>query len=93
MSVNQTLKIRVHGSADVALSREMLHMFVPAFEDLNAYSEHQPDDAYLSRFLANRDCIAMVPCRTVGCGWIDRIRVGKDGASSIGGLPLRISCG
>lgn len=51
---------RVLGKHDVPLLRELLAVFADAVEDSRTYLESQPDDAYLSRFLAQPHVIAIV---------------------------------
>ncbi len=55
--------IRVLGPGDVAPMRAMLAMFGRAFEQSDAYTARQPDDAYLERLLASDTFIAVTACR------------------------------
>jgi len=45
---------------DAPLMRELLSLFGRTFEDVETYSAHQPDDAYLEKLLANEMFIAIV---------------------------------
>lgn len=51
--------IRPIGADDVPLFRNLLHMFGAAFDDRDAYSGGQPDDAYLERLLGGDMFIAL----------------------------------
>lgn len=51
--------VRVLGTADTALLRDMLTMFGEAFDELDTYTAHQPDDAYLGQLLGSRLFIAV----------------------------------
>ncbi len=57
------VEIRVLGSNDAALMREMLSMFGAAFEDFATYTGNQPDDTYLTGLLSGRNFIAIVALR------------------------------
>jgi aminoglycoside 3-N-acetyltransferase I len=52
--------IRVLDAADTALLRDLLTMFGEAFGELDTYTAHQPDDAYLGQLLGGRLFIALV---------------------------------
>lgn len=46
-------------SRDAAMLRAMLAVFGRAFEDVDRYTAHQPEDAYLERLLASDGFIAI----------------------------------
>lgn len=52
-------EVRLLGTGDVALMRDMLAMFGRAFEDTPVYTEHQPDDGYLRGLLDSSTFIAV----------------------------------
>ncbi len=51
--------IRVLGASDVPALRMMLGLFSNAFDDPEAYLNHQPSEAYLTRLLASDTFIAV----------------------------------
>ena len=44
---------------DVPLMRELLALFGRAFDDVESYSAHQPDDGYLEKLLNSETFIAI----------------------------------
>lgn len=54
-----SLPVRVLGSGDAAALRAMLVVFGSAFDDVEAYTARQPDDAYLEALLARDTFVAI----------------------------------
>jgi len=52
-------EIRLLGSTELPLMRQMLGMFGAAFEDPAAYDDARPDDAWLARLLGGESFIAL----------------------------------
>ena len=48
---------------DVPLMRELLALFGRAFDDVESYSAHQPDDGYLEKLLNSETFIAITALR------------------------------
>lgn len=57
--MNHCVDIRLLNADDVALLRDMLSMFGKAFDDIDAYTARQPNDAYLEQLLSSRTFIAI----------------------------------
>ena len=57
--MKKNFTVRILDARDVALLREMLSMFGRAFDEPNAYTARQPDDAYLRGLLASDTFIAV----------------------------------
>lgn len=53
-----SVQVRTLGAADIVPMRAMLSMFGHAFEDVDTYTAHQPDDAYLQRLLSGHTFVA-----------------------------------
>lgn len=63
MAPEPAYSIRHLQAGDLALFREMLDMFGEAFEDRDAYTAAQPDDAYLARLLGGETFVALAAMR------------------------------
>lgn len=57
--MNDHVVVRVLCERDAAVMREMLGMFGAAFEEVATYTANQPDDAYLTGLLSDRNFIAI----------------------------------
>ena len=57
--MTEPLDIRVLGSQDVGLLRQMLVVFGHAFDDMPTYTARQPDDTYLRRLLESATFVAI----------------------------------
>ena len=69
LAMKHPLFVRTLTSGDVPLMRELLTLFGRAFDDVETYSAHQPDDDYLERLLESETFIAnaaLVGANTVG---------------------------
>lgn len=69
------LTIQVLSTADAPAMRQMLDLFGVAFEQVETYSAHQPDDAYLQTLLGSATFIAIAA---------------RDGDTVIGGLAAYV---
>ena len=57
--MTEPLDIRVLGSQDVGLLRQMLVVFGQEFDDMPTYTARQPDDTYLRRLLESATFVAI----------------------------------
>jgi aminoglycoside 3-N-acetyltransferase I len=57
--MNDALRVRTLAAGDAALMRELLSLFGRAFDDLETYTGHQPDDQYLEKLLRSETFIAI----------------------------------
>lgn len=58
--MSDPVSIRRLSPPDAPLLRELLGVFGRAFEDVERYTAHQPDDAYLRTLLASETFVAIV---------------------------------
>lgn len=63
MAPDPAYSVRHLQAGDLALFRQMLDMFGEAFEDRDAYTAAQPDDAYLARLLGDETFVALAAMR------------------------------